>query len=99
MKRSIWKFSFSIEDEFVIEMPRYAKLLHVDIQGDVGSFKGGQPCIWALVDVDAPKVKRRFSLRGTGHDCDDLIGTEFVGTFFAHSDGSLVFHVFDQGPS
>jgi hypothetical protein len=94
MKKSIWKFPFKIEDDFVLEMPCYAKLLHVAMQG--GRFDiADQPCIWALVDVEAPKVKRKFALRGTGHDCDDLWGAEFVGTFFVHPDGSLVFHLFN----
>lgn len=90
MKKSIWKFPFPIEDEFVLEMPRYAKILHVQMQGNA-------PCIWALVDVDAPKVKRKFALRGTGHPCEDLGAAEFIGTFFAFTDGSLVFHLFDRG--
>ncbi len=95
MKTSIWKFPFTIEDDFVIEMPRYAKLLHVQMQGNL--FSGGNPCIWARVDTDAPKVKRKFSLRGTGHDCADIRDAEFVGTFFAFKDGSQVYHLFDRG--
>ena len=94
MKTSIWKFPFKIDDEFTLEMPRYAKILHVAMQGSINH---GQPCIWARVDTDAPKVKRKFSLRGTGHDCADVRNAEFVGTFFAFPDGSLVYHLFDRG--
>ena len=90
MKTSIWKFPFAILDDFFIEMPRYAKLLHVGMQGNMAH-------VWALVDTDAPKVKRKFSLRGTGHDCTDVRNAEFVGTFFAIPDGSLVYHLFDRG--
>lgn len=95
MKRSVWKFPFEVNDEFELEMPRYAKILHVQMQGYATN--DGKPCIWALVDVEAPKVKRKFALRGTGHPCDGLGADGFVGTFFMFHDGSLVYHLFDRG--
>lgn len=91
MIRAIWKFPFPIEEEFVLEMPRYPRILHVQMQD-------GQPCLWAFVEVDAPKVKYVFSLRGTGHSCDGIEPNEFISTFFATPDGSLVFHLFYHGP-
>lgn len=95
MKSSVWKFPFKIEDEFVLEMPRHAKLLHVAMQGS--RFADGKACIWALVDDEAPSVMRKFALRITGQDCDDLRGAEFVGSFFGFQDGSAIYHVFDRG--
>ena len=95
MRTSIWKFPFPIDGEFTLEMPRYAKFLHVAMQGS--PFSDGKPCIWALVDVDAPKVRQKFALRGTGHDCDGVCLENFVGTFFAFEDGSQVYHLFDLG--
>jgi len=103
VKTSIWKYRFPPEDEFELEMPRGARILHVAmLQG--GDRLTGGPCIWALVQTEQPMVKRKFSLRGTGHDCDDLDlyrppgeRSDFVGTFFVYGDGSLVFHLFDRG--
>lgn len=91
--RSIWKFK--VDPEKPVEMPAGARLLSVAFQGD-------DLCVWAEVDPDAPKVQRRFTVVGTGHDLPSAPG-EFVGT--AHTDGiagifgfgALVFHVYDQG--
>ena len=55
----IYKYQFQIADEFSIEMPFEAIILHVDVQG-------GVPCIWAMVDPDAEKVQRKFRIIGTG---------------------------------
>jgi hypothetical protein len=96
MNTSIWKFEFEVDDEFTIEMPKGARILHVDTQHE-------KPCIWALVVVESPKVNRRFAVRGTGHPCDDLNlyrapdeRSVFVGTFMM-AGGVFVFHLFDRG--
>jgi len=90
MTRSIWKFPFSVGDEFYIKMPAGAQILHAGPQGN-------RVYIWALVntDPDATQVKRHFSLRGTGHPCDGLEDAVHVSTFMLH-DGALVFHLFDR---
>lgn len=84
---TVHKFQFQIEDEFTIEMPRGAQLLHVALQHDV-------PCVWAVVITTEPMVKRRFRLAGTGHLLD-YTGNP-VGSFF-QADGALVWHLFDRG--
>jgi hypothetical protein len=84
----IYKFEVPIYDDAVIMMPKGARILSVQVQH-------GKPVLWALVDHNAPEVKRRFAVRGTGHDIDGLVG-EFVGTFQLR-DGRLVFHLFDLG--
>jgi hypothetical protein len=83
---TIWKFPFQVGDEFSILMPRGAHLLSVAMQGD-------QPCVWALVNSEAPKVPVRFRLYGTGHPVDGRDISRFVGTFQMHG-GGLVFHLF-----
>lgn len=84
---AIWKFPFEITDDFEIEMPMGAQILHVAMQREM-------PCIWAIVDPNAPKVTRKFHLSGTGHPLEESC-TQYnhVGTFQMH-DGALVFHLF-----
>jgi hypothetical protein len=63
---TVHKSQFKIADEFTIEMPRSASLLHVAHQHDV-------PRVWALVNTDEPMTKRKFRLAGTGHSLDKAI--------------------------
>jgi hypothetical protein len=72
-------------------MPAGARLLDVQTQL-------AEPCLWALVDDSAPKVSRRFAVRGTGHDAVGLDSSTYVGTFQLVS-GRIVFHLFDRGES
>ena len=82
---SIWKFPLSVQNEPVaVEMPRAADVFHVAGQG-------GSPCLWAVVDTEAPKETRRFLTIGTGWELPDEHGY-YLGT--AHC-GALVWHVFE----
>jgi hypothetical protein len=86
---TVYKYGFEINDDFELELPRGARILHVNVQHDC-------PCIWALVDPNAPKEMRKFHLAGTGHPIDiDMRTTNYthVGTFMMH-EGKLVFHLF-----
>jgi hypothetical protein len=51
--------------------------------------------MWALVNPEASKEKRRFELYGTGHDVPESDGLIHVGTF-QMQDGALVFHLFER---
>ena len=83
---TIWKFPL-LQDVNDIEMPKGAKILDVHEQRD-------NPCIWTLVDPEAPKVKRHFRVIGTGLDFDPT-GMEYIGT--AHDIlGWMVLHVFEK---
>lgn len=86
--KTIWKFPLSSEGEQLIKMPQGCAVLCAQVQHDI-------PCVWAVVDTDAPTVKRRFRIFGTGHPIneDDL---QFVGTFQL-SGGGLVFHLYMDG--
>lgn len=53
-----------------------------------------KPCIWMLVDPDAPMENRLFTIYGTGHEMPDNPG-KYIGTFYEYS-GTLVFHVFEE---
>jgi hypothetical protein len=88
--RLVFKYAFAIEDEFELELPADAQILRVAVQNS-------QPCIWALVDDKAVKVKRRFRLAGTGHPIEDFDRLTHVATFFMAS-GRLVWHLFEDRP-
>ncbi len=85
--RRIFKFPLAVDDVQDIEMPAGSAVLTVQAQGEI-------PCIWASVDSNAPKIKRRFRTYGTGHPMeDDKDFPHYVGTYQLRS-GSLAFHVF-----
>lgn len=57
--RSIWKFPLEVVDSQDIELPLHAQPLAVQMQGD-------KPCLWAIVETNAPKVTRTIYIYGTG---------------------------------
>lgn len=68
-------------------MPVGSEILHVACQG-------GQPCLWALVEVNAKTTKRVFRLFGTGHPIPDQLAEDcvHVATF---QQGPYVWHLFE----
>lgn len=61
-----------------LEMPKEAVILAVQTQKTVlgemlGALGSEAPCIWALVNEEAPTEVRRFRLIGTGQDLPDGI--------------------------
>lgn len=91
-QQTIWKVSFRLCAEIHLEMPKGAKLLHVNppfdpLDGDIS--------IWMLVYPDQPKVRRRLRIYGTGHSTELTEQVEnYVGTVHL---GMFVWHVFDRG--
>jgi hypothetical protein len=74
---TIYKYQFPIADSFTLLLPRGHRILSAEMQGD-------QPCLWALVDTDAPKVTENFRLIGTGHpipEFDNGVPLGHVATF------------------
>jgi DNA-directed RNA polymerase subunit RPC12/RpoP len=86
-ERKIFKYPLPIDDEIEISMPEGSKILTVQTQ------KEG-PCIWAIVDTDAPLTTRRLCLRGTGHIFRGNEG-KYIGTYQLDS-GPFVFHLFEE---
>jgi len=89
MKLTIYKYQIPLEDRFTIDLPSGAHAISVAVQR-------GVPCIWAIVDTDAPTKPHKFALFGTGHPLPDvwvMRAYRFVGTFMLR-DGDLVFHLF-----
>ena len=89
MKRVIWKFPISGPAVW-IEMPRGAEILTIQLQGEI-------PTVWAMVDPDAPKVRRKIVILGTGHVVASWPPDrryKYINTFQV---GPFVFHLFDTG--
>ena len=66
----VYKYEVPFADAFTLDMPMGAQCL---------SLHNG--ALWALVDPEAPKLKRRFWLAGTGHPIDAApADLRFIGT-------------------
>jgi hypothetical protein len=88
-ERSVWKFEIPVQDEFTVEMPMLATVVHVAAQND-------KPCMWALVNPANERVERTFYVHATGHPVRPelvhlgtfiLFGGTFVGHLFEHAAG------------
>lgn len=86
---TVWKFPFEVQDEFSLSMPRFSRILTVQMQGD-------QPCIWAAVEPSESRDERRFRILGTGRPTP-ISTLEYVGTFQMFA-GALVWHLFEVKP-
>lgn len=73
--------------QFDIEMPQGARILSFQYQNET-------PFIWAMIQEDLPKVKRRLGIVGTGWELGDWMITKYVGTA---QHGPFVWHLFDLG--
>lgn len=71
-----------------VDMPEGAHILTVQEQY-------GAITLWAVVDPDAPTVRRRFVIVGTGEAMPD--GTAWYIATVQLDGGSLVCHVFEEG--
>ena len=85
---TIWKFPVH-PSVFVLELPRGARFLDVQTQGNAG------PQMRFLVDPDAEKVKRQFASYGTGHSVSEAEKLTHLGTFQLLQEERLVFHLFE----
>lgn len=92
MNGSIWKFPLAVTDHQFVEMPAASRILCVQAQR-------GVPCLWAVVYVSQPLVRRSVFTYGTGRPFDMRHPwPEYVGSYQLNG-GDLVFHVFDNGES
>lgn len=82
--KTIWKFI--LKPEIEIEMPKGTEILTVAAQRD-------EICLWAKVDPNMQREKRKFMTFGTGHDIPD-IEMKYIGTSQL-SGGALIFHTFE----
>ena len=91
--KRIWKYVLPINDKVAILMPRGARILSVQMQGEI-------LCLWALCDPAEPlQNDRYFRVAGTNHpidDNDDLFYLDSVQ--MRASEVRLVWHVFEIIP-
>ena len=85
--QTIHKYPFGVTDQLTRELPANAQVLAVQLQH-------GTPCLWVLLDPDAPMMPRTFCLYGTGQQIHREPG-RYIGTFQL-SEGDLVFHLFER---
>jgi hypothetical protein len=84
--KTIWKY----EVFNVLEMPKGAKILSLQVQNNL-------PHFWVLVDTEADKEKRIFSIYSTGFNLEmlDLDGKDkYIGTYQSLKT-DFVWHVFE----
>ena len=84
--KTIWKFPFSIDDEFVLNMPYGAVPLAVHMQN-------GGPCLWAEVNTRKVSFPRHFSIVGTGHPMPE---GKHIATF---QNPPFVWHLYEIAPN
>ena len=82
--KTIYKYTIELIQNYPVQMPVNAKVLHVDIQNSMIT-------LWALVDLSNSIEKRYFSVYGTGFEI--LKEGCYIGTV---KDGTFVWHVFED---
>lgn len=88
----IYKYQFTISEQFEISMPRDAKILSVEIQPAPNDFGPGIPCLWAIVDKTKPLEHRFFNVVPTDRELAKIPVHAYIGTI---RDGEFVWHIFD----
>lgn len=89
--KHILKYRIETTDLIIIEMPKNAQVLDVQVQH-------GNPVIWVLVDDEQPKEKRIFEIYGTGNFIEkskDFASRKYIGTYQLF-EGNFVGHVFEN---
>jgi len=84
----IWKWTIATTDRQTLHMPKGAKILTVQSQGEEAQ-------LWALCDETEVKEPRRFAIHGTGNPMPTGDPGVYIGTYQL-MEGRLVFHVFEQ---
>lgn len=93
---TIYKYELEVTDEQYIEIPKFAKVLCIQVQN---TGIEAVPCIW--VEVDSAQILERTRIRmyGTGHPMDEYSRYNrsepiYLGTFQLE-ELHLVFHVYN----
>jgi len=86
----IFKYVLEVTDLQEVDIPVNAINLAVQ-------FQNGDLCLWAIVNPENPKYKRKIRIIGTGHPIsEDVINGElkYIGTV-QDMGGALIWHVFE----
>lgn len=91
--KAIHKFILPMKEESVIEMPYGVRIIK-------GENQEGFVAIWAIVDLNAPLVKREFRLYKTGQkfECGNVDNLHFIGRADIHVGMDLGMHIFEILP-
>lgn len=83
---TIYKYPVALKHLIEVELPIYAKILHVD-------FQLGTLMIWAEVDTNSPKVNRVLAVFGTGQELSAPFGKlKYISTA---KQGPFVWHIYE----
>lgn len=88
MNKRIFKYPLVVDDVQTLTMSQGVQFLTVQTQYDV-------PCLWALVDADAPSKQVEIVIHGTGHPANDTANMQYIGSFQQYN-GTFVSHVFGR---
>lgn len=88
---TIHKYTFEIQNQVKISLPKHSKILKFDNQNEV-------PTIWVLVDTEQPLEEAIFTVRGTGHSIPRFSNLEYIGSA-QFLNGQLVWHLFKEQTS
>lgn len=80
----IFKYALEVQNEQVLEMPKDAWILDIQVQY-------GIPTLWALVDPEAVLTQRKILCVGTGHE----VAPGSIGYLATVQMGTLVWHFFE----
>ena len=84
----IYKYKLEFQPIQIVKLP-LKRILTIQIQD-------GTPCLWALVDTEAPEVPMQIRMAGTGtHDAHDFDKLRFISTT---QYGAFVLHWFYENP-
>ena len=84
---TIWKFPVPQVDSFMLELPRRARFLAMQVQHE-------KPQMWFLLNPEEEKIRRRFVISGTGHPVPESQMLTHLATFQLLG-GELVVHLFE----
>jgi hypothetical protein len=82
--QSIWKFPFEIADNFSLRMPKEAKPISVQMQGQI-------PCMWAM---DKEVEEKKFIAILIGWNFEAIDSNKYIGTLQERD--TLVWHIFEK---
>ncbi len=87
--KQIWKYRINIEN-FELEIPEDGRIISIDNQH-------GNGVMYVLVNPIAEKKKRKFIVRTTGEDIQDmdLMTQQYIGTMMLLKD-NYVIHLFEE---
>lgn len=83
---TIWKYPIQVTPNQVVEMPKGARILCVQVQN-------GTLCLWALVNPALPKEQKFVAVLGTGYERSEaqIANYTYLGTV---QNPPFVWHVF-----